>query len=389
MKADDVLLVGGGLASGLIASALLARRPGVSVLVLEKGETFGGNHTWCFHTTDLDEPGRALVDPFVAHRWPVHEVRFPGTGTRRLNGGYCAVTSERFHAVLAQRLGDRVRFNANVVRVAPTHVVLDTGERLDAGAVIDCRGPAPSPHLSLGFQKFLGVEVSLAHAVDLQGPILMDATVPQDDGYRFIYVLPLAADRLLIEATAYANSPHLPGETYRRDALAYAKASGWEVASVVREEEGVLPITLGGNIDRFWREADGQPLAGLRAGLFHPATGYSLPEAVRLANLIADEPKLNARPLFDAISAHAKRRWRTQSFYRAVNRMLFLAGTPSDRVKVFKHFYRLPMPLIARFYRGDSSLLDKARILSGRPPVPVPGALRALVRRHPHITETA
>jgi lycopene beta-cyclase len=42
-----------------------------------------------------------------------------------------------------------------------------------------------------------------------------------------------------------------------------------------------------------------------------------------------------------------------------------------------EHFYRLPPATIGRFYAGRSTLLDKARILSGRAPVPVRPALAA------------
>jgi lycopene beta-cyclase len=63
--------------------------------------------------------------------------------------------------------------------------------------------------------------------------------------------------------------------------------------------------------------------------------------------------------------------------------MLFLAAGPGERVRVFQHFYRLPAPLIARFYAGQSTLADKVRILSGKPPVPIPNAVGALARRHP------
>jgi lycopene beta-cyclase len=63
--------------------------------------------------------------------------------------------------------------------------------------------------------------------------------------------------------------------------------------------------------------------------------------------------------------------------------MLFLAAEPERRVRVFGHFYRLPAPLIARFYAGQSTAFDKVRILSGKPPVPIPNAVGALARRHP------
>jgi lycopene beta-cyclase len=212
--------------------------------------------------------------------------------------------------------------------------------------------------------------------------------VPQRGGFRFVYVLPFAPDRALVEATAYADAPDLDAAGFAADAQAYAAAQGWTVAEVARTEEGVLPITLSGDIDAFWRDAGGVPRAGLRAGLFHPATGYSLPEAARLARLIASAPDLGAPALFALIRDHARRRWRAQAFYRAVNRMLFLAAPPEARARVLQHFYRLPAPLVARFYAGRSTRLDKLRILSGRPPVPVTDALAALARRHP-IGETA
>jgi len=46
---------------------------------------------------------------------------------------------------------------------------------------------------------------------------------------------------------------------------------------------------------------------------------------------------------------------------------------------VLERFYRLPEPLIGRFYAGRSTFRDKARILAGRPPVPIGRAIRALL----------
>jgi lycopene beta-cyclase len=383
MSRPDLLLLGGGLASGLIARALTEHRPEVSFLVLERGPSIGGNHTWCFHPDDLGHAEAPLVEPAVGHRWPVHSVIFPGLGHRRIDAGYLCVPSERFHAALAPRLRGRVRFGAEIVEVTPTSVRLGSGEVIEAGAVIDARGAAASPHVSLGFQKFCGLEVLLEAPVALDGPVIMDATVPQEGGFRFVYTLPFAPDRVLIEATSYANSPQLPAGTFASDVLAYASARGWKVAKVIREEKGVLPITLAGDVHAFWKEARGVPRAGLRAGLFHQATGYSLPEAARLATLVARTPDLSAPALFATIRDHAIRRWRAQGFYRGINRMLFLAAEPERRVSVFGHFYRLPAPLISRFYAGQSTVFDKVRILSGKPPVPIPHAVGALARRHP------
>jgi lycopene beta-cyclase len=61
-----------------------------------------------------------------------------------------------------------------------------------------------------------------------------------------------------------------------------------------------------------------------------------------------------------------------------LNRMMFLAARNELRYKVLQHFYRLPEPVIQRFYGGRLTLWDKVRILVGRPPVPVVEALKVL-----------
>jgi lycopene beta-cyclase len=147
------------------------------------------------------------------------------------------------------------------------------------------------------------------------------------------------------------------------------------VEAVVAEEEGVLPIALDGDIDAFW--ADGPPVAraGLLAGLFHPVTGYSLPDAVLLARLIPEQADLSSAALRRLTESYSKRLWRERAFYRLLNRMLFRAADPDQRWRVFERFYGLSDGILRRFYSGRSTRLDKLRILTGKPPVPFGRAL--------------
>jgi lycopene beta-cyclase len=62
--------------------------------------------------------------------------------------------------------------------------------------------------------------------------------------------------------------------------------------------------------------------------------------------------------------------------------MLFRAAEPPERYRVLQHFYRLPEALIGRFYAGQLTALDKLRILSGRPPVPLRKALSVMREHH-------
>lgn len=271
----------------------------------------------------------------------------------------------------------------------PDAVRLDDGTTLRARAVIDARGPsATSSHLTLGWQKFLGLELQLTAPHGLTCPTLMDACVDQLDGYRFVYLLPFAPDRVLVEDTYYADSTELETEQLRARIASYAARRGWQVREVVREEHGVLPILLEGEPEKLWDEAAGVSRAGVAAALFHPTTGYSLPEALRLAEkierfLARRRTDFDAPMLFDVVRTHAMRRWRAGAYFRLLNRLLFRAADPAQRWRVMQRFYTLSEPLIARFYAGRLRWRDQLRIVVGRPPVPMGAAIRVALNVDP------
>jgi lycopene beta-cyclase len=378
----DLILAGGGLANGLIAWRLKQLRPELTVLCIEEQASIGGNHTWSFHDGDLNPAQHQWIEPLVVRRWPCYHVHFPAR-SRRLSSGYASITSERFAEVIQAALGDNLRTGQRLTQVTPQSVTLATGETLQAQAVIDGRGVRESQQMVLGRQAFLGQLLQLHAPHGLEAPIIMDARVAQGQGYRFVYVLPFSADTLLIEDTHYVDRQALSADQLRAHIADYVSEQGWSVAACLREEAGVLPITLAGDFTQFWGEAKGQPLSGLRAGLFHCTTGYSLPHAVRLADRIAQQRDLSAHALDKSIRAFAHQAWRRQRFYRLLNRMLFLAGQPEDRWRVMQRFYGLPEGLISRFYAGNSSVADKLRVVSGSPPVPVIEAMHAMFRYLP------
>ncbi len=206
----ELILIGGGLANCLIAHRLLIERPEFPLLVVERAASLGADHTWSFHDSDLSADQRRWIEPLVGHHWTSHELRFPNR-RRTIEDGYNSVTSERLHKVVAPALGNRMRLGAEVAEVDPGGVVLANGERIQAQAVIDGRGDPGGAHLDIAFQKFLGLFVRLAEPHGLTGPILMDATVEQIDGYRFVYTLPFSDTEVLIEDTYYADEPaHIP-----------------------------------------------------------------------------------------------------------------------------------------------------------------------------------
>ena len=152
---------------------------------------------------------------------------------------------------------------------------------------------------------------------------------------------------------------------------------------MIREEAGVLPIILAGDMDRFIAgDRSGAPRIGLGAALFHPTTGYSLPDAVRLADQLADiRGTLTTERARDEIHRVIRDRWSERFIFRMLNRMLFKAGEPHKRYTILERFYGLDAELIRNFYAGRLTVLDKARILIGKPPVPIQEAIRCVSER--------
>jgi lycopene beta-cyclase len=374
----DVAILGGGLSGCLIALAFAARRPELDVRLFDPGERLGGNHVWSFFDSDVAGADRWLVEPLIGHSWASYDIAFPAH-RRTLDARYNSITSEQLDAVVRERLPDDRIIRGAVSSAQGTRFYSEdgrnSGQNWQATQIIDTRGPGNLTTLELGWQKFVGLEVHVPGGHGLMRPIVMDATVPQIDGYRFVYCLPFDAEHVFIEDTYYSDTPDLDVPAIRERIIAYAAARGWQTNGGGREETGVLPVAISGDFDAYWASTgtDTQK-AGLRAGLFHPTTGYSLPDAVRLAAALAETPALDTR-------SYAAARWKEGGFYRMLDAMLFRAAEPEQRYKVLQRFYSLSPSLIGRFYAGRSTWFDKLRILSGKPPVPIGHAMKAIMGR--------
>ena len=371
-NAHDVVLVGGGLAASLIALRLADARPDLSLLILERGPEIAGSHTWSFHETDLSPQSTRWMEPLVAKRWDSQRVEFPRR-SRGMRVGYRSLTSASVRAALEAAPNIHLRAGSEVVGVGGDEVRLADGEAIPAPLIIDARGHGAAPgHFVLAWQKFVGLVLDVPAGHGIAEPVIMDATVPQLDGYRFVYLLPQDERRILVEDTRYSDGSELDVAALRADVRAYAGAKGWVVTDELHEESGVLPIALAHDAGAMWRDMPrGAVPVGMRAGLFHAITGYSLPIAVRVAELIAASPKLTSEAVFERVRDFALAEHERQWFFRFLNRMLFRGCPPERRWRLMQRFYGLPEGLIERFYADRLLWRDKLRIVSGKPPIPI------------------
>lgn len=388
--ANELVIVGGGLAGGLIALALQRRAPDCRFLLIEAGRTLGGHHRWSWFETDLSAAAQELMAEFALNGWDEgYDITFPGLG-RTLPTSYRSLASAEFHRALTEALpAERVMLEAKATMIDADGVTLADGTRIAAKRVIDCRPFRPSKHLAGGWQVFLGQHFKCEKPHGLTRPVIMDASVdqvaPHGNGaaYRFVYVLPLSDDEVFIEDTYYADQPKMDADILKGRVAEYAHRNGWK-GEVIDQEAGILPVVSGGNFRAALDEIaiPGVAVAGARGGFSHPLTSYTLPfaadNALAIAGLLANRPGVSGNELAAFCARRAKRHWRATGYYRMLSRMLFEAAEPDKRVVVFEHFYALRGRLVERFYAGRSTWPDRLRILTGKPPVAIPRAIRAL-----------
>ena len=375
-----MIIVGAGLSGLLTAWRCLDVNPDLMVMVIEASDKIAGDHTWSFNLTDVSPELQNWIKPFIAYQWDSYDVKFPKR-ERTLDITYCTGNSETLRACVQPHIESgrlKLLLNSKVTELGPENVRLSSGNKLSAYCVLDARGFEPNDNVFLGYQKFVGRTIRTKEPHGLKRPIIMDATVEQLGGYRFVYCLPFTEHEVLVEDTYYTDGADLSENEVTARIDDYINSKGWSNHELIRQEKSVLPITLAAKNDGHDRQS-----IGIRGGFYNAVTGYSFPDAVRLANIMAHMythwlqlvSKGEKLELWRTIYGQQILHFADERFFRLLNRMLFRAAKPEERYTVLQRFYGLNQGLIERFYAGQLKWYDKARILIGKPPVPVSKAL--------------
>jgi lycopene beta-cyclase len=194
-QAPDMIIVGAGLSGLLTAWRCLDVNPDLQIEIIEASDRIAGDHTWSFNLTDVAEHLQGWIKPFIAYRWDSYDVKFPKR-KRTLDIPYCTGNSDTLRACVQLHIDSgrlRLRLNTAVESLHSDYVVLESGEKLEARGVLDARGFEPNDDVFLGYQKFVGHVIKTKEPHGLERPIIMDATVEQLGGYRFVYCLARAS----------------------------------------------------------------------------------------------------------------------------------------------------------------------------------------------------
>jgi len=360
-RRDGILIAGGGLAACLAALAMARFRPDIPLLIVEEGETFGGEDYRLFADADLDDDGRDLLSPLISERWPGFYVAFPSL-SRKLKAEQSGFAGADLHAEMVAALRpEQYRLGTRVVAVREDALVLDGGETIKAEGAIDARGAANLSTLELLYEASFERDYRFAAPHKVDRPVLIDANVDQGGGLRFMRCIPLARDRLLVADATMSERAQPDAEAGDR-LDSYVAERGWRPKEIVAERSGNRPLPAGGDFAAFWRLGGARVAKlGLRGGFVHPLTGQTIADAARTALLLADQRDFSGAALHDLFAAEARKLWGRREYLRSITAMIGRAA-PEDRRGLVEALCRLDSGLIAGLRADRLGLIDRMRI---------------------------
>ena len=354
----DVAILGGGCA-GLSLAARLSRTR-LSFRVIEPRLSYDDDRAWSFW--------RTRPDPFtdcVRASWSRWTVAGPkGIVTRgSQRHPYQSVSAGAFYTRALMLIDEAAcgsiatGVSAGAVARVGNHCRIDTSDGgFTAAHVIDAR----TPRRTVGFgQFFLGREIITETALfDPDTVPLMHFRRGYSAGVDFLYVLPYARDRALIEVTSFA--PHAPAPRRMADWLAAEiTACGADRHTVLRTEQGALPMEVG------YREPVAGPLThiGLAGGAARPSTGYAFQRIQSQTEALTGSLLRDGIPSVPNDSATS--RFMDRVFLRV------LQAAPERGPEMFESLFRnTPPDRLARFLSGSNRPDDRLSVMTSLPALP-------------------
>jgi lycopene beta-cyclase len=371
-RTDPLVILGAGGAGLSLAVALREAAFAGPIVLLDRRTAFARDRTWCL----WDTPGVRFTE-LATHRWPAWQVVSPDGAATRQDGPdtpYLHLRADDVYAAALARLGDEVELRLGVrvtaLREEAGHVTVGTSQGpVRAAHVVDALGgPGPLRHLRPSppdalRQTFLGQEVRTERPVFDPGvATLMDFRIDQSGGVRFVYVLPFAADRALVEDTSIGTAA-VPAARRRAAIGRYltdhhgVRPGGF---AVEHEERGVIPMTTA---PRPVRISQRLTAVGLAGGAARPSSGYAFARIQQQVDAVAA-----------ALAGGTPVPARTTSTRLDLMDRVFLDVLREDP-GAFPHTMAsllrgAPADVVARFMNDASSPLDEARLAAAMPTTP-------------------
>lgn len=382
----EYVILGAGCAGLSLCCYLLEQGVTEPILILDAKDGFVDDRTWCFWDVEATP-----FSDLAAKRWNSWTVHADGDTVEQISERYpyqCLTAADFYENAL-----DRVTRPGNVtlrlneaVRSCKEHgdetFVTTTKESYTARYVFDGRGmPPDSPTFQEARrravwvpQKFLGLRIRTKKAVFDPGRCkLMDFSVSQERGLRFVYVLPFSEREALIE-NVYLSEADISADEYRSELQNYlAEVYGISPDDYVvdGEERGYIPMT-----DYSFPRKLGERTysIGMLGGESRPSTGYTFLRIQRYCRALAESVVAGREPP-ERIEAVR---------YKLLDKVFlrFMSEHPEECPEVyFRMFTSLTPDTLVRFLTEKSTLSDDLRLVLAMPKMPfLKIAFRMVVR---------
>jgi lycopene beta-cyclase len=360
--------------------------------------------TFCFWAEDTEPVVADLVD-LIGHSW------------EKARGGrepLVSIAPMRYHQInsldLYEDLSRRMAANGWELRAEAVESVgadeqgayaVCGSEKVRARWVLDSRPPQrdlAQPDLAQSFYGWV-VETDFPWQSDA-GVTLMDLEVPQDGATQFVYMLPYAENRVLVELTRFGTAI-LEAELAEQRLRDYLKAALPDQAAyrIVHREQGIIPMSehrserrsalserRSALSERRSALSERHPLHGVvsigtRNNALKPSTGYAFKTMHQQARDLASHLAAQA---VDNLTQAAKP-WnppRQHPRYAFLDGLLLhiLRRRPHQGKAIFEELFAgTPLPSVLRFMDEKSTWQDDMRMLMHLPWKPF---LVALWERH-------
>ncbi len=357
--ARDVTLLGAGMAGLSVAAALRAKIPEIKLHLIDPRAGYSHDKSFSYFALHAHR-----FESAVSRRFSKIAV-FDSTRSLTLNvekTPYCLLPSDQFYAAAHSAIG------------AATHA-----PSADADAVDLCFDSSPMHVDAPLWQVFAGGEFSARQCgkpLALDTAVLMDFRIAQAGAVRFVYLLPLHADRVLVQDTWITPNAAIPDFAASQMALSthLMRHFQLQLGACLRVENGAIPMRVARSEDIVG--ARGIPI-GARGGWLRGATGYSFLEAQRGAEQLArwvsetswtsladqaTRQTFNAHGLAPLRTRPRLSDWMDQLFLRAIQRH------PERAADWFTTlFASAPTDALIRFLGGTASVTDHLRIATALP----------------------
>ena len=364
----DYLIAGAGCAglSLLIHMIRSGKFNDKKILLIDKEAKNKNDRTWCFWET---QPG--LFEKIIRYRW--EKVWFHGDNFSSLLSlspyTYKLISGIDFYeyclSEIAQHPNVHVQYDniLHIINDEKGAAVITPTRRIEGKYIFNSiifNKPLPAPGEYNLIQHFKGWTVETKDNVfDPSAATLMDFRVGQGHGTSFVYIMPFAGNRALVEYTLFSGSM-LPGDEYDKELRSYMiNHLRTDDYSINAEEFGVIPMTNynfpshRGNIINI----------GTAGGQTKPSSGYTFQFIQKHSAKIVEKLAAGLHPSV----TENKKRFR---FYDSTL-LDILTNNAVPGKNIFTTLFKNNKPQqVLRFLDNESTLGDELRIISSLPTWP-------------------